>query len=301
MFRISFCDSGGKHSSSPSIITRRERFANRFIGTWFIGSTIRAFICVAGVWDRSVGSYPTAERTISRISGMDLMSCQTIVATSLEWSLRPWAVREKKKLAARSASHSSAMDCAIADFPAPAGPYIQKTRRPPFSGRSFTQASIFARIASRVFGWHFGGSNLSAELWKAPTATCSCKVSSPGPRMDSSSPAHPENTNIPLCKISGLSTLVIVSANWNVPPWMVAFVAPLNIYGPCVLWWRVMLTWFRNVKVNRKEVQWCWEGEDASLRHALQPSVCHEVTLKDLEIDLVHAANLADWFHIPWK
>jgi len=38
--------------------------------------------------------------------------------------LRPTAVREKKKLAARmfASWHSSAMDCAMADLPAPAGP-----------------------------------------------------------------------------------------------------------------------------------------------------------------------------------
>jgi hypothetical protein len=64
-----------------------------------------------------VGSRSKDQRTVSRISDIATMSFQMIVATRRELSLHPAAVREKK-LAAMSDSHSSAMDGAIADFPA---------------------------------------------------------------------------------------------------------------------------------------------------------------------------------------
>lgn len=151
-FRISSGELGGRHSSSPSIITRRGYFLRVSLGTAFKGSTTRYFICMAGVRNRIVGSRSREERIVLRISGFAWISWYTIAATSRELSLRPAAVRQKKKLAANSASHNSAIDCAIADFPAAAGSYIQRTNFSPFSGHSFTHSSIFCCIASRVFG-----------------------------------------------------------------------------------------------------------------------------------------------------
>ena len=66
--------------------------------------------------------------------------------------------------------HICAIVCAIADFPAPAGPYIHKTR----VGRLelVTQAMISSTTATLVFSWHSGGSPRLAELCNAPVITC---------------------------------------------------------------------------------------------------------------------------------
>ena len=83
-------------------------------------------------------------------------------------ALRPDAVREKKKLAARrpTLAHISAIVFAIADFPAPAGPYIHKIkslRALPFAIKDM----ICLKIVFLVWGWHLGASYSSPELWKA--------------------------------------------------------------------------------------------------------------------------------------
>jgi hypothetical protein len=41
--------------------------------------------------------------------------------------------------------------------------------------------------------------------------------------------------HIPLWKLGGLLMLTILFADWNVPPWTVGFVAPVNICGPFVV------------------------------------------------------------------
>jgi len=87
---------------------------------------------------------------------------------------------EKKKVASRSpiSWHFSAIDCAIEDLPAPAGPlsHIISASR---SSRPHIHSIILSRMASLVRGWHFGASKRSLELWKALWATCSIRRSKP--------------------------------------------------------------------------------------------------------------------------
>ena len=76
-----------------------------------------------------------------------------MVAISGRTLLREGSVLEKKKLASKisSSSHISAIVCAIADFPAPAGPYnhIMKESRSPSHLIHFM---ISERTARRVLG-----------------------------------------------------------------------------------------------------------------------------------------------------
>ena len=66
-------------------------------------------------------------------------------------------------------SHNSAVVCAIADLPEPAGPYAHITWEPSFSSDR-THFIILSRTATRVLGWHLGGSKYCSELWKAAVA-----------------------------------------------------------------------------------------------------------------------------------
>jgi hypothetical protein len=108
----------------------------------------------------------------SRIPGITTMSWLTIVVIRNVCSFLPGLLREQKKLAARipALSHIFAMVCAIAVFPAPAGPFIHKTWgcRP----EAVTQVMISSTTATLVFSWHFGASPRSAELCSAPATTC---------------------------------------------------------------------------------------------------------------------------------
>ena len=101
-----------------------------------------------------------------------------MVAISGLTVLRDRSFLEKKKLASRiiSSSHISAMVWAIADFPAPAGPYthIIKASR---SSPHWIHFMILVRTAKRVFGWHLGGSNRSSELWNAAVAVARWRIS----------------------------------------------------------------------------------------------------------------------------
>jgi len=100
------------------------------------------------------------------------MSWLTIVVIRNVFLFVPGLLREQKKLAASIPvlSHIFAMVCAIAVFPAPAGPFIHKTWgcRP----EAVTQVMISFTTATLVFSWHFGASPRSAELCSAPATTC---------------------------------------------------------------------------------------------------------------------------------
>ena len=110
-----------------------------------------------------------ASATISLIPGMDKESWYARVDTSEVLSLRPDAVLEKKKLAARrpASAQIPAIVLAMADFPAPAGPYIQRMNELRISWSSI-QDMIHFKIAFLVSGWHFGASYSSSESWNAP-------------------------------------------------------------------------------------------------------------------------------------
>ena len=99
----------------------------------FKGSTIKAFICMAGARDKMVGSCPSKARTCPRTSGMNCISCQVRVASKRKLLFRPTAVQEKKKVTANkfAFAHNSAMVWATADFPAPAGPYNHRGKKSP--------------------------------------------------------------------------------------------------------------------------------------------------------------------------
>jgi len=100
------------------------------------------------------------------------MSWLTIVVIRNVFSFVPGLLREQKKLAARipALSHILAILCAIAVFPAPAGPFIHKTWG--CRSEAATQAMTSSMTATLVFSWHFGESPRSAELCSAPAIAC---------------------------------------------------------------------------------------------------------------------------------
>jgi hypothetical protein len=83
---------------------------------------------------------------------------------------------EKKKLAASvpSAAQVSATLCEMADFPNPAGPLTQHTRRLSFPRIHPISA---ARTSSRVPGRHLGAGSRSLELNAAPDELAFLKTS----------------------------------------------------------------------------------------------------------------------------
>ena len=100
----------------------------------------------------NVGSLLSRIRIAGRTSGCDEMSWNTIVGKSVCPLFRPGAVLEKKKAAANQccALHRSAIDCASAVFPEPAGPCIII-----IDGAGLLspiQAIISSMTASRVLG-----------------------------------------------------------------------------------------------------------------------------------------------------
>ena len=83
---------------------------------------------------------------------------------------REGSLLEKKKAARSWAySYNSAMVCAIADLPEPVGPYTYMTWEF-VSSSNRTHLIILSRTATRVLGWHLGGSKHCSELWKAAVA-----------------------------------------------------------------------------------------------------------------------------------
>ena len=135
------------------------------------GVTMRDLNWTARDLEKMRGSRSMAPRMASRTLGRFMVIWYAMVAISGLAVLRDESFLEKKKLASIiiSSSHISAMVCAIADFPAPAGPYthIMNASR---SSSHLIHFIIFSRTAIRVFGWHLGGSKRSYELWNALVA-----------------------------------------------------------------------------------------------------------------------------------
>lgn len=90
------------------------------------------------------------------------------------------SARKKKKLATRTdrTIHSSAIDWAIAVFPAPAAP-LSHNIHDVLKGSVVIQLNISSKTAFRVCSWHRGGSTRCEELWNADVATRLFKFSKP--------------------------------------------------------------------------------------------------------------------------
>ena len=96
--------------------------------------------------------------------------------------LRVGSEREKKKMERRSFSklQRRAMSCAMADFPAPAGPYNHRIKAFWSSAPSpRIQFMILLITTARVLGWHLAGSTVSPAPWNAPGETACWRHSNP--------------------------------------------------------------------------------------------------------------------------
>lgn len=119
-----------------------------------------------------VGSCSNALCIKAFVCGTVIESWNATVGTKSVMSRRFALLRSKKKLAASFpiSSYSSAILCAIADFPEPAGPLIQQI------GGLWTASNhclISCLTSTRVSRRHLGAVERSAELNAAPATLLS--------------------------------------------------------------------------------------------------------------------------------